>query len=189
MRDLINEGKILHWGISEADGGYLRRAHAVCRVAAVQNRYSMMARWYESLFPTLEELGIGFVAFSPLANGLLTAKFDATAKFDPHSDYRAAMPQFQKESYSRNSELIDYIRHLAAGHHATPSQISLAWMLCKKPWIVPIPGTRHLDRLKENAEAADIRLSPEEISAIDSVLDRMLMSEVFGGSRIISDKK
>ena len=189
MRDLINEGKILHWGISEADSDYLRRAHAVCPVAAVQNRYSMMARWYESLFPTLEELGIGFVAFSPLANGLLTAKFDATAKFDPHSDYRAAMPQFQKESYSRNSELIDYIRHLAVGHHATPSQISLAWMLCKKPWIVPIPGTRHLDRLKENAGAADIRLTPEEISAIDSALDSMPMSEVFGGSRIISDKK
>lgn len=99
------------------------------------------------------------------------------------------MPQFQKESYSRNSELIDYIRHLAAGHHAPPSQISLAWMLCKKPWIVPIPGTRHLDRLKENAGAADIRLTPEEISAIDSALDSMPMSEVFGGSKIISDKK
>lgn len=189
MRDLINEGKILHWGISEANEDYLRRAHAVCPVAAVQNRYSMMARWYESLFPTLEELGIGFVAFSPLANGLLTAKFDATSRFDPHSDYRAAMPQFREDSYSRNSELIDYIRHLAAGHHATPSQISLAWMLCKKPWIVPIPGTRHLDRLKENAGAADIRLSPEEISAIDSALGSMPMSEVFGGSRIISDKK
>lgn len=189
MRDLIAEGKILHWGISEANEDYLRRAHSVCRVTAVQNRYSMMARWYESLFPSLEELGIGFVAFSPLANGLLTTNYDATSKFDPHSDYRAAMPQFQKESFDKNQELFRYILHLADEHHATPSQISLAWMLCKKPWIVPIPGTRHLYRLKENAGAADIILSREEIDIIDRTLDIMPMSEVFGGSKILQTQK
>lgn len=186
MGDLIKEGKILNWGISEANEDYLRRAHAVCRVAAVQNRYSMMARWHEDIFPTLEELGIGFVAFSPLANGLLTTNYDSTSKFDPHTDYRAAMPQFREESFSRNQELLDYVMHLAGEHNATPSQISLAWMLCKKPWIVPIPGTRHTDRLRENAGAADIKLSREEVENIDRTLDRIPMSEVFGGSKIIT---
>lgn len=185
MADLIREGKILHWGISETDEEYLRRANAVCRVTAVQNRFSMMARWYESLFPTLEELGIGFVAFSPLANGLLTTNYDFTSKFDPKSDYRAAMPQFRKESFEQNHELFDYILHLADEHHATPSQISLAWMLCKKPWIVPIPGTRHLCRLKENAGAPDVKLTQEEVETIDRTLDSMPMSEVFGGSKIL----
>ena len=187
MADLIREGKILHWGISEADEEYLRRAHAVCRVTAVQNRYSMMARWYESLFPTLEELGIGFVAFSPLANGLLTANYNASSKFDPKSDYRAAMPQFSKESFEQNRELFDFILHLADLHHATPSQISLAWMLGKKPWIVPIPGTRHFARLKENVGAPDVRLSRDEIEKIDRTLDAMPLSDVFGGSKILTN--
>lgn len=186
MADLIREGKILHWGISEANEEYLRRANAVCRVTAVQNRYSMMARWHEAIFPVIEELGIGFVAFSPLANGLLTDNYTAEHHFDSHSDYRAAMPQFQKDSYRKNLELLAFIEHLAEEHHATPSQISLAWMLCKKPWIVPIPGTRHLCRLKENAGAADIKLSHEEVKAIDKTLDSMPMSEVFGGSKILT---
>lgn len=189
MADLIREGKILHWGISETNEEYLRRAHAVCRVTAVQNRYSMMARWHKSLFPTLEELGVGFVAFSPLANGLLTTNYDASSKFDPKSDYRAAMPQFHKESFERNHNLFDFILRIADEHHATPSQISLAWMMCKKPWIVPIPGTRHLCRLKENAGATDVKLTPEEVKAIDITLDSMTMSEVFGGSKILSTTK
>lgn len=185
MSDLIKEGKVLHWGISEVNEQYLRRAHSVCPVAAVQNRYSMMARWHEALFPALEEPGIGFVAFSPLANGLLTGNYSAGDKFDPHSDYRAAMPQFRKESFDRNRDLFDYILHLADEKHATPSQISLAWMLCKKPWIVPIPGTRHFARLKENAGAADIVLSQAEVARIDAALDSIPMSEVFGGSKIL----
>lgn len=189
MLDLIREGKILHWGISEANEDYLRRAHAVCRVTAVQNRYSMMARWHESIFPLLEELGIGFVAFSPLANGLLTTNYDTASQFDPHTDYRAAMPQFSKDSFEQNRELMHYILTLADEHHATPSQISLAWMLCKKPWIVPIPGTRHLSRLKENAGAADVKLSSDEVERIDRTLAMMPMSEVFGGSRIIKSQK
>lgn len=188
MLDLIREGKILHWGISEANEEYLRRAHAVCRVTAVQNRYSMMARWHEELFPALEELGVGFVAFSPLANGLLTTNYSKKSEFDPRSDYRAAMPQFKKESFERNREFLDYIVTLADAHHATPSQISLAWMLGKKPWIVPIPGTRHLCRLKENAGAPDVMLSKEEIAAIDRRLDTIPMSDVFGGSKIINQR-
>lgn len=185
MADLIREGKILHWGISEANEEYLRRANAVCRVTAVQNRYSMMARWHENLFPVLEELGIGFVAFSPLANGLLTDNYTSSTHFDPSLDYRAAMPQFQRESFDKNRELMAFIGRLAEEKHATPSQISLAWMLCKKPWIVPIPGTRHLCRLKENAGAVDVKLSADEILAIDKALDDMPMSEVFGGSKIL----
>lgn len=186
MADLIKEGKILHWGISEASEEYLRRAHRVCPVTAVQNRYSMMARWNESLFPVLEELGVGFVAFSPLANGLLSLYYTANDSFDAADDYRASMPQFRKESFGRNRELFALIDGLAEREHATPAQIALAWMLCKKPWIVPIPGTRKLSRLKENIGAADIRLSAEEIKDMDSALDTMRMSDVFGGSPVKS---
>ncbi len=184
MADLIREGKILHWGISEVKEDYLRRAHAVCRVTAIQNRYSMMARHYETLFPVLEELGIGFVAFSPLANGLLTAYYTAESRFDAATDYRASMPQFRPESYERNRSLFALLDRLADEHHATPAQISLAWMLCKHPWIVPIPGTRCLCRLKENIGAADIRLTAEEVQKIDAELNTMDMSEVFGGSPV-----
>lgn len=186
MGDLIREGKILHWGISETTEGYLRRAHAVTPVTAIQDRYSMMARWHEDIFPTLEELGIGFVAFSPLANGLLTACYDAQSTFDVKTDYRAAMPQFQKESFEKNRPLFDLINGLAEEHHATPSQVSLAWMLSKKPYIVPIPGSRHLYRLKENIGAADITFTPEEVDTIDRALDGMDMSGVFGGSKVLN---
>lgn len=186
MSELIKEGKILHWGISETTEEYLRRAHAVCPVTAVQNRYSMMARWHGNLFPVLKELGVGFVAFSPLANGLLTENYDASSTFDKKSDYRASMPQFQKESFDKNRGLFEFIHHLADEKHATPSQISLAWMLCKEPWIVPIPGTRHFCRLKENAGAVDVKLTQEEVDMIDEALDGMTMSEVFGGSKIVS---
>ena len=185
MSDLIKEGKILHWGISEATEQYLRRAHKVCPVTAIQNRYSMMARWHESLFPICEELGIGFVAFSPLANGLLTECYNAESKFDAEYDYRAVMPQYQKESFAQNKYLFEMLNQLAETHHATPAQISLAWMMCKRPWIVPIPGTRRLCRMKENIGAADIMLSAEEVANIDKALSTMEMSDVFGGSRIV----
>lgn len=185
MSELIKEGKILHWGVSETSEEYLRRAHAVCPVTAIQNRYSMMARWHEDIFPVLEELNIGFIAFSPLANGLLSDFYSADSKFNPRDDYRAAMPQFSRESFEENGMLFDLIRRLADEKHATPAQISLAWMLCKKPYIVPIPGTRHLCRLKENIGAADIHLSPAEVAAIDLQLDTIPMSNVFGGSKIV----
>lgn len=184
MADLIRDGKILHWGISEATAEYLRRAHAVCPVTAVQNRYSMMARRHEALFPLLDELGIGFVAFSPLANGLLTKCYTAATRFDARTDYRASMPQFRAESFERNEPLFALVDRLAEEHRATPSQIALAWMMCKRPWIVPILGTRHLCRLKENIGAADICLSAETVAAVDAALEGMDMSEVFGGSPV-----
>lgn len=184
MASLIREGKILHWGISEATEEYVRRAHLICPVTAVQNRYSMMARKHETLFPTLEELGIGFVAFSPLANGLLSDCYTPDTRFDARTDYRATMPQFRRESFEQNRNLFALIRRLADEHHATPAQISLAWMMAKRPWIVPIPGTRHLHRLKENAGAADIHLEKEETDRIDATLQSMDMSEVFGGSPV-----
>ena len=186
MADLIKAGKILHWGISEPSEEYLRRAHSVCPVAAIQDRYSMMARWNEALFPTLEELGVGFVAFSPLANGLLTRCYTGNDRFDVATDYRASMPQFQKESFEQNKALFTLVDDLAEQKHATPAQISLAWMMCKRPWIVPIPGTRKLCRLKENIGAADIQLSAKEVEHIDSALDAMRMSDVFSGSLVKS---
>lgn len=185
MSELIAEGKILHWGLSETDEETIRRAHAVCPVAAVQNRYSMMARWNEGLFPAIEELGIGLVAFSPLANGLLTGAYDSRSSFTKDgSDYRAIMPQFTDEAMAQNGELLALVRNIAERHAATPAQVSLAWMMCKKPWIVPIPGTRDLSRLKENLGAAEVSLSLEEVTEIDAALDAMDMSPVFGGSNL-----
>lgn len=186
MADLIREGKITHWGLSEATEDTIRRAHAVCTVTAIQNRYSMMARWYEDLFPVLEELHIGYVAFSPLANGFLSGKYDKSSRFDAGTDYRSVMPQFQPENIDRNHDLLTLLQKLAGQNNATPAQISLAWMLCKKPYLVPIPGTRRLSRLLENAGAADVMLSAEEVSVIDEALNDMEMSEVFGGSKIVS---
>ena len=187
MSELIQEGKILHWGISEANEEYLRRAHAVCPVTAVENRYSMMARQYEALFPALEELGIGLVAFSPMANGFLSGKYQKGTQFDKKYDYRSNMPQFTDEAVEKNKGLIELLETVAESAGATPAQISLAWMLCKKPWIVPIPGSRKLERLKENAGAAAVKLSAEEVQALDDALDWIEMSEVFGGSRIVKN--
>lgn len=183
MKELMEAGKITHWGISEADEATLRRAHAVCPVTAVQNRYSMMYRDYEALFPVLEELQIGFVAFSPLANGFLTAKYNKESKFETGTDYRSNMPQFTSESIDKNQEMIHYLQEMAQKKNATPAQISLAWMLAKKPWIVPIPGTRKYDRMMENAQSVDIKLSEQEVEELDQMLETVPMSEVFGGSR------
>lgn len=183
MAELIEEGKIRAWGISETTEEYLRRAHAVCPVAAVQNRYSMMARWHESLFATLEELDVAYVAFSPMANGFLTSRYDAAAvaDFDSSTDYRAMMPQYTPEGFEHARALLEMLRELSERHHATPAQISLAWMLCKKPYIIPIPGTRRPERMRENLEAADVALSADEIAGIDAALDRMDLL-VFGGA-------
>lgn len=185
MSELIQAGKITHWGLSEADGDTIRRAHKVCPLTAIQNRYSMMARWHEALFPLLEELNIGFVAFSPLANGFLTAKYGRDAKFEPGTDYRTMMPQFQAAAFDQNRKLVELLHRTAAEKDATPAQVSLAWMMNKKPWLVPIPGTRKLERLRENAGAADLVLTPEEVKALDDALEGMEMSQVFGGSKIV----
>ena len=183
MADLMKEGKILHWGISETDEEYLRRAHAICPVTCVQNRLSMMARWYEELFPVLEELKVGFVAFSPLANGFLSDAFKKGEKFEA-TDYRSFMPQYKEENYDENRELLELLRKLASEKHATPAQISLAWMINKKPYIVPIPGSRKTERIRENFEAANIVLTTGEVAEIDRQLDRIPTSGVFGGSAI-----
>ena len=184
VQNLIKEGKVLYWGLSEASEEDICRANAVCPLTAVQDRYSIMARWHEALFPVLEELGIGLVAFSPLANGLLSDRYNAASHFEAGTDYRAGMPQFQPDSYDKNHDLLQLIRRIAAEKNATPAQISLAWMLCKKPWIVPIPGTRKLDRLQENAGATDVMLTDAEVKQIDKALDAMPMSDVFGGTKI-----
>lgn len=183
MATFIKEGKIRSWGISEANEEYLRRAHAVCPVAAIQNRYSMLARWHESLFPVVKELGVGFVAFSPMANGLLSGCYSAQSQFDLKTDFRAAMPQYSKESFEKNKSLFDLVNLLATQYDATPAQISLAWMINKG--IVPIPGTRNLSRLEENAGSANIEMTSDELRRVDLALESIEMSEVFGGSKII----
>lgn len=185
MSDLIREGKITHWGLSEAKENTIRRAHAVCPVTAIQNRYSMMARWYESLFPVMEKLGIGFVAFSPMANGLLSGKYGKDSVFGGKEDYRSVMPQFQSENMEQNRELLELLQNTAKEKNATPAQISMAWMMCKKPYIVPIPGTRKSERLTENLGAADVKLSQHEVAALDEALDKIPMSQVYGVAPIV----
>lgn len=182
MKQLIREGKILHWGISEAGEEYIRRAHAVCPVAAIQNRYSMMYREYESLFPTLEELGISFIAFSPLANGFLSACYGKGEKYET-TDYRSFMPQFSDKGIDENQELLSLLHDTAETKNATPAQISLAWLIAHRPYIVPIPGTRKPSRLLENWKATEITLSPEEVNDLDMALANMKMSAVFGGHK------
>lgn len=186
MQELIQDGKITHWGISEADEATIRRAHGVCPVTAIQNRYSMMAGWHESLFPVLEELKICYVAFSPLANGFLSARYGKDSRFEAGTDYRSIMPQFMPEALEQNQKLLELNSTVAEEKHATPGQISLAWMLCKKPYLVPIPGTRKSDRLKENAGAVEIRLTPKEVEILDKQLETMEMSDVFGGTKVLN---
>lgn len=184
MKELIDQGKITHWGISEATEEIIRRAHKVCPLTAVQNRYSMMYRNYESLFPVLKELQIGFVAFSPLANGFLTCRYDEYSTFEKSTDYRSIMPQFSSAGIVENQKLIEWLKIIAAEKNATPAQISLAWMLAKNPFLVPIPETRNLKRLTENILAESIHLSVEEVTEIDDMLEHIPMSQVFGGSKV-----
>ena len=186
MAELMQEGKIMHWGLSETDEETIRRAHAVCPLTAIQNRYSMMARWYEKLFPVLEELQIGYVAFSPLANGFLSARYGKDAVFDSQYDYRSMMPQFSGQGIDENRKLLALLNRTAKEKCATPAQISLAWMLCKKQYLVPIPGTRNKGRMLENADASSIRLTASEVKALDDALDRMEMSDVFGGTKVLN---
>ena len=180
MSELIEEGKILHWGISETDEEYLRKAHGVCPVTCIQNRYSMMARGYEEMFPVLEELNVGFVAFSPLANGVLSDRYNKESRFEEGIDFRSHMPQYTPEAFDVNKDLFEYLRTLAMEKDATPAQISLAWMICKKPYIVPIPGSRKVERIRENLGAADVELTLEEVAAIDGKLEKLNMSAMYG---------
>lgn len=179
ISDLMKEGKILHWGLSNTDEEHLRKAHAVCPVTCIENRYSMMARWEEKVFPVLEELQVGFVAFSPLANGILTDAYK-NQTFTGADDYRSFMPQYQEEGYRQNEPFMRALRQMAEEKQVTPAQLSLAWMLAKKPYIVPIPGSRKPERLLENARAAEIVLTDEEVEKIDQVIGR-LDAAVFSG--------
>jgi aryl-alcohol dehydrogenase-like predicted oxidoreductase len=167
VKDLIQQGKVKHFGLSEASAKTIRRAHAVQPVAALQSEYSLFWREpEETVMPTLEELGIGFVPFSPLGKGFLTGKIDAGTKFDS-TDFRNTVPRFSEENRKANQALVDVISSFAKQKKATPAQIALAWLLAKKPWIVPIPGTTKLERLEENLGAAAIELSPDDVHALE----------------------
>jgi aryl-alcohol dehydrogenase-like predicted oxidoreductase len=168
VRDLIREGKVKHFGLSEAGVQTIRRAHAVQPVTALQSEYSLWWREPEAeILPTLEELGIGFVAFSPLGKGFLTGTIDETTTFDS-TDFRNTVPRFTPENRKANQALVELLGRLAARKKATPAQVALAWLLAQKPWIVPIPGTTKLERLIENIGAADLELTPEDLREIES---------------------
>lgn len=169
-KELIHQGKIKHWGLSEAGVQTIRRAHAIQPVAAVQSEYSMWwRRPEEELIPVLEELGIGFVPFSPLGKGYLTGRFDKQSTFDT-SDFRHIVPRFTQENLDANQVLVNLIKKVAANKNATPAQIALAWLLAQKSWIVPIPGTTKLERLDENLGAVNFELTTEELRDLDSAL-------------------
>src|SRR6266508_2801130 len=173
VKDLIQQGKVRHFGLSEAGAQTIRRAHAVQPVTAVQSEYSLWWRRPEAeLLPTLEELGIGFVPFSPLGNGFLTGKITENTTFDS-TDFRNIVPRFTPEARKANQVLIDQLGRIAAQKKATPAQIALAWLLTQKPWIVPIPGTRKLERLDENIGAAAIELTPEDLREIDNAASKI----------------
>lgn len=168
VADLIREGKVKHFGLSEASAETLRKAHAVQPVAAIQSEYSLWTREPESngVLATCEELGIGFVPYSPLGRGFLTGAMSADTEF-AKSDFRAMLPRFAPDAMAANQALVDLIRRFASGKDATPAQVAIAWLLAKKPWIVPIPGTTKLGRLEENLGAADVVLTDAEVTELD----------------------
>jgi len=167
VKDLIAEGKVKHFGLSEAGAQTIRRAHAVQPVAVVENEYSLWARDPEpEVLPTCEDLGIGFVPWSPLGQGFLTGKVDPNSSFQS-SDIRSRFPRFTPEAMKSNQALVHILEEVAAPKKATPAQIALAWLLAQKPWIVPIPGTRKLERLDENLGSIDIELTPQDLAAIN----------------------
>jgi aryl-alcohol dehydrogenase-like predicted oxidoreductase len=175
LKDLITEGKVKHFGLSEAGVGTIRRAHAVQPVTAVQSEYSLFWRQPETeLLPVLEELGIGFVPFSPLGAGLLTGKIDENTKFDA-TDFRNLVPRFSPEARKANMALVEVVKAAAERKRATPAQIALAWLLAKKPWIVPIPGTTKLRRLEENLGAISVTLSESDIKQLDESADALAL--------------
>jgi aryl-alcohol dehydrogenase-like predicted oxidoreductase len=184
VKDLIDEGKVKHFGLSEAGAKTIRRAHAVQPVTAVQSEYSLWTRDPEAeVLPTVEELGIGFVPWSPLGLGFLTGKVDATMTFDSNSDLRATFPRFTPEARKANQAVVDLLSDIARRKKATPAQIALAWLLTQKPWIVPIPGTRKLERLEENIGAAEVELTSDDLLEIDSAFSRITVQ----GARLSED--
>jgi len=180
IKDLIKAGKVLHFGLSEASARTIRRAHAVQAVAAVQTEYSLMQRDPEKngVLATCEELGIGFVPWGPVGQGYLTRKIDAGTKFDPKMDMRSGFPRFSPQNIVANMPIVDLIRGFAEKKNATPAQISLAWLLAQKPFIVPIPGTSNRDHLNENLGAINVHLTPADLKEIDSAASKI---KVHGG--------
>jgi aryl-alcohol dehydrogenase-like predicted oxidoreductase len=173
VKDLIREGKVKHFGLSEAGVETIRRAHAVQPITALQNEYSLWWRRPEAqVIPTLEELGIGLVAYSPLGKGFLTGKIDENTKFDS-SDFRSTLPRFTPEALKANQALVDLLGRTGQRKKATPAQIALAWLLAQKPWIVPIPGTTKLNRLEENIGALSIELTPDDLREIDAAASKI----------------
>jgi len=179
VKELIAEGKVLHFGLSEASAKTIRRAHAIQPVSAVQTEYSLMNRDVEQngVLKTCGELGIGFVPWGPVGQGYLTVKIDARTKFDP-KDTRSEFPRFSSENITANMPIVDFLRQFSEKKNATPVQISLAWLLAQEPFIVPIPGTRSADHLHENLRAVDVQLTPADLREIDSALSKI---EVHGG--------
>src|SRR6266849_6489574 len=175
IKDLMSAGKVLHFGLSEASAKTIRRAHAVQPVTAVQTEYSLMQRDPEKngVLATCEELGIGFVPWGPVGQGCLTQKIDAGTKFDSKMDMRSGCPRFSPENIAAKMPIVDLIRQLAEKKHATPAQISLAWLLAQKPFIVPIPGTRNIDHLNENLGAINVQLTPADLREIDTAVSKI----------------
>jgi aryl-alcohol dehydrogenase-like predicted oxidoreductase len=180
IKDLINEGKVLHFGLSEASARTIRRAHAVRPVTAIQSEYSLMTRDPEQngVLKTCEELGIGFVPWGPLGMGYLTGKIDARTKFDSKTDLRSEFERFSPENLAANMPVVDLLRRFAEKKNATPAQIALAWLLAQKPWIVPIPGTRNIDHLNENLGAINVQLTPADLREIETAFSKI---KVHGG--------
>jgi aryl-alcohol dehydrogenase-like predicted oxidoreductase len=180
IQDLIKEGKVLHFGLSEASATTIRRAHAVQPVTAVQTEYSIMERNPErnGVLATCEQLGIGFVPWGPLGLGYLPGTMNAQTKFDPKTDLRSGFDRFSPENIAANGAIINFLRKFAKQKQATPAQVSLAWLLAQKPWIVPIPGTRRLNHLEENLAAVTLQLTPADLREIDTALSKL---EVHGG--------
>ena len=173
VKDLIHEGKVKYFGLSEAGVKTIRRAHAVHPVAALQSEYSLWTREPENeIIPTLEELGIGFVPFSPLGKGFLTGKIDENTKL-ASTDFRNTVPRFEVENRKANQVLVDLLTKIAEEKKATPAQIALAWLLAKKPWIVPIPGTTKLNRLDENLQALNVELTSEDLHNIEETTSKI----------------
>src|SRR5882724_6241470 len=173
VKDLIKQGKVKHFGLSEAGAKTIRRAHAVQPVAALQSEYSLWFREPEAeIMPTLEELGIGFVPFSPLGKGFLTGKIDENTKFDA-TDFRNVVPRFSPEARKANQAVVDLLNSIAVRMKATPAQIALSWLLAQKPWIVPIPGTTKQPRLLENLGAASVELTPDDLREINAASDKI----------------
>jgi aryl-alcohol dehydrogenase-like predicted oxidoreductase len=173
VRDLIQQGKVKHFGLSEADADTIRRAHAVQPVAALQSEYSIWWRTIEdAVLPTCEELGIGLVPYSPLGRGYLTGKIDENTTYDS-TDIRSRNPRFTPEAIRANRAVVDLLERIAAQKGATPAQIALAWLLAQKPWIVPIPGSRKLERLEENIGAVAVELTPEDLREVESAMSEI----------------